>query len=202
LSALPRVLVLLPAAGASARMRGRDKLLEPVRGQPLLRDRVAAALDLGLDVAVTLPPDRPDRAASLRDLAGPRLQMIEVADAATGLSASLRAGADRARAGGYAGLMVILPDLPDLLMQDFRVVLQAYDSKSILRATAEDGAAGHPVIFPARDLPALARLTGDAGARDILRTHPVIHVALPGTRATTDLDTPEAWAAWRARGGR
>ncbi|MEI4232009.1 nucleotidyltransferase family protein [Roseovarius sp. D22-M7] len=199
---LPRVLVLLPAAGVSARMRGRDKLLEPVRGQPLLRDRVAAALDLGLDVAVTLPPDRPERAGILRDLAGPRLQMIEVADAATGLSASLRVGADRARAGGYAGLMVVLPDLPDLLTQDFRTVLQSYDSKSILRATAEDGTAGHPVIFPARALPALARLTGDAGARDILRTHPVIHVALPGTRATTDLDTPEAWAAWRARGGR
>ena len=197
-----RVLILLPAAGASRRMGGRDKLMEPVRGQPLLHDRVAAALDLGLDVAVTLPPDRPARADSLRDLAGPRLQLICVGDAATGLSASLRTGAERARDGGYAGLMVVLPDLPDLLTQDFKTVLQAYDSKTILRATDEDGTAGHPVIFPARDLPALTRLTGDEGARDILRTHPVRHVALPGTRATTDLDTPEAWAAWRARGGR
>ncbi|MGI3212541.1 nucleotidyltransferase family protein [Roseovarius tibetensis] len=197
----PRVLILLPAAGASSRMRGRDKLLEPVRGQPLLRDRVAAALDLGLDVAVTLPPDRPERADTLRDLVGPRLHLMTVNDAATGMSASLRAGADRARAGGYAGLMVVLPDLPDLLTQDLKTVLQANDSRSILRATSQDGRAGHPVIFPADVLPTLARLTGDDGARDILRTHPVRHLALPDTRATTDLDTPEAWATWRARNG-
>ena len=57
------------------------------------------------------------------------------------------------------------------------------------------------MIFPAAILPALRHLTGDSGARDILRTHPVRHVALPGLRATTDLDTPEAWAAWRARNG-
>ncbi len=202
MSAPPRVLILLPAAGASSRMRGRDKLLEPVRGQTLLRDRAGMVLDLGQDVLVTLSPDRPERADSLRDLVGPQLHLETVPDAATGLSASLRTGAVRARDGGYAGLMVVLPDLPDLLTQDVRITLQAYDSNSIIRATSEDGTAGHPVIFPASELPALTRLTGDAGARDILRTHPVRHVALPGTRATTDLDTPEAWAAWRARGGR
>ena len=37
------VAILIPAAGASSRMRGRDKLLEPVRGQPLLRDRLSPA---------------------------------------------------------------------------------------------------------------------------------------------------------------
>ena len=198
---MARVLILLPAAGASARMRGRDKLLETVRGQPLLRDRVATALDAGQDVLVTLPPDRPARAAALRDLTDPRLQLVTVADAATGLSASLRAGADRAIAQRHVGMMVMLPDLPDLLTQDLKSVLQAFDENHIIRATSEDGTAGHPVIFPARILPALRHLAGDEGARDILRTHPVRHVALPGLRAVTDLDTPEAWAAWRARNG-
>ena len=198
---MARVLILLPAAGASARMRGRDKLLEPVRGQPLLRDRVAMALDLGQDVLVTLPPDRPARAAALRDLSDPRLHLVTVADAATGLSASLRAGASHALDGGYAGLMVVLPDLPDLLTDDLKIVLQKSDMNIIMRATSDDGIAGHPVIFPAGNLPALRHLTGDDGARDILRSHPVRHVALPGLRATTDLDTPEAWAAWRTRNG-
>lgn len=198
---MARVLVLLPAAGASSRMRGRDKLLERVRGQSLLRDRVGMALDLGQDVLVTLPPDRPARAESLRDLTNPRLHLITVEDAATGLSASLRAGAAHARDHAYAGLMVVLPDLPDLFADDLKTVLQAYDMNSIIRATDQGGIAGHPVIFPRTVLPALCHLTGDEGARDILRTHPVCHVTLPGTRATTDLDTPEAWAAWRARDG-
>ncbi|MDA3859471.1 MAG: nucleotidyltransferase family protein, partial [Roseovarius sp.] len=66
----------------------------------------------------------------------------------------------------------------------------------------ENGAAGHPVIFPAARVPALKRLTGDQGARALLRSEPVMQVTLPDAHATTDLDTTEAWAAWRARTGR
>jgi CTP:molybdopterin cytidylyltransferase MocA len=193
------VLILIPAAGASSRMRGRDKLLEEVRGAPLLRDRVEMALGLGHPVLVTLPPDRPQRAEALHDLAGPNLSTIIVEDAASGLSTSLRAGADRAMRDDHAGLMVLLPDLPDLTPGDIKIVLQTYDNMEITRATSEDGVAGHPVIFPSHLLTERRHLTGDRGAQDLLRRHPVNPVALPGQRAITDLDTPEAWAAWSAR---
>mgnify|MGYP006910720262 CR=1 FL=1 len=45
---------------------------------------------------------------------------------------------------------------------------------------------------------ALIQLSGDQGARALLKTVSVHDIALPGQRALTDLDTPEAWAAWRA----
>lgn len=192
------VLILIPAAGASSRMRGRDKLMEEVRGAPLLRDRAEMALGLGHPVLVTLPPDRPQRTEALRDLAQPQLSTLVVEDAATGLLASLRAGADRALRHDHSALMVLLPDLPDLTAEDINNVLQAYDGTHIIRATAQDGTPGHPVLFPAAFLPAMRHLTGDQGAQDILRANPVQTVKLPGTRATTDLDTPEAWTAWRA----
>jgi CTP:molybdopterin cytidylyltransferase MocA len=193
------VLILIPAAGASSRMRGRDKLLEEVRGAPLLRDRVEMALGLGHPVLVTLPPDRPLRAKALRGVTDPTLSTVVVEDAATGLSASLRAAADRAMRDGHAGLMVLLPDLPDLTRTDIKTVLEAHDNIGIKRATSEDGVAGHPVVFPSHLLAGMRHLTGDRGAQDLLRRHPVTLVALPGAHATTDLDTPEAWAAWRAR---
>jgi molybdenum cofactor cytidylyltransferase len=49
----------------------------------------------------------------------------------------------------------------------------------------------------------LMELTGDQGARAVLQRHAdkILYTALPGQHATTDLDTPEAWAAWRASGG-
>lgn len=194
---MPGIPILIPAAGASSRMRGRDKLLEEVRGLPLLRDRVEMALDTGAEVLVTLPPDRPLRQKALVGLQGPRLSLITVADSQTGLSASLRDGALWAIAQRADALMILLPDLPDLTEGDINIILQAYDSKYILRATSEDGTPGHPVIVPARLLDALTRLTGDQGAREILSDHTVIPLALPGQRAITDLDTPEAWAAWR-----
>jgi len=192
-------MVLLPAAGASRRMRGRDKLLEEVRGRPLLADRVAAALTLGVEVMVTLPPEGTARRAALSPLAGPRLRLEEVPEASEGMAASLRRGAARAGALGAGGLMILLPDLPDLTAEDLARVAGAFDGVAILRATAADGAPGHPVIVPARLLPELGEMRGDTGARALLTAHPVRHVALPGQRAVTDLDTPEAWAAWRAR---
>ena len=77
-----------------------------------------------------------------------------------------------------------------------------FDGERIVRATAMDGRAGHPVVFPARCLAEMAALQGDEGARAVLAAHEVAHVALPGRRAVTDLDTPEDWAAWRAREAR
>ena len=121
------VAILVPAAGASRRMRGRDKLLEAVRGRPLLADRVALALSLGGDVLVTLPPGAAARRRALAPLAGPRLWREAVPDAAEGMAASLRRGAAWARAREAAGLMILLPDLPDLTAEDIRTVLQASD---------------------------------------------------------------------------
>ena len=71
------------------------------------------------------------------------------------------------------------------------------------RGSAEDGTPGHPVIFPGWARGELRVLTGDQGARDLIRRHAdrLRLTVLPGTHATTDLDTPEAWAAWRASRG-
>ena len=189
------VAILVPAAGASSRMRGKDKLLETVRGQPLLRDRVTLALGTGCAVAVTLPPEDAARRAALDGL---HVTLLPVPDAASGMSASLRTGAAWAMIQDAAALMVLLPDLPDLTAEDLQTLLHAKDHSGIFRACDADGIPGHPVILPARLLPDLTRVTGDTGARDLLRAHPVTPVPLPGRHATTDLDTPEAWAAWRA----
>lgn len=195
--------ILIPAAGSASRMRGLDKLTQPVGGQPLLRRQTGAALATGQTVIVTLPPaSHPHHAGRLAALAGLPVRLVEIADAAEGLSASIRDGAAMVDAGA-AALMILLPDLPDLDQADLSRMIEGFAAAPgrILRATAADGTPGHPVILPRRLFPALADLAGDAGARDILRAEAAAGrvglLALPGTRAITDLDTPEAWAAWR-----
>lgn len=179
-------------------MRGTDKLLEPVAGQPLLRHQARTALATGAPVIVTLPPDRPERAAALADLP---VTPVIVPDPSEGLAASLRAGV-AALPDTAAAVMVLLADLPDLTTSDLALMIRTFRDDAaapILRATAADGTPGHPVILPRRHFRALLALAGDDGARALLRGAPDLrHIALPGTRATTDLDTPEAWAAWRA----
>ena len=188
-------LVLL-GAGGSRRMRGGDKLLEEVEGLPLLRRQALAMLAAGVGpVAVTLPPDRPARDAVLRDLP---VERLTIADCTKGMSASLRAAA---RWAAGSALLIAPADMPELSASDFATVARAFDGATPLRATSADGTPGHPVIFPAKALALFADLKGDDGARSILRAHPPVLFALPENHAVTDLDTPEAWAGWRARTG-
>lgn len=174
-------------------MRGADKLLEPVSGRPLLRRQVDEALATGLPVLVTL---RPEDAARRAVLQGTPATLLAVPDAATGLSASLRAAARH-----VSGPLLVLPgDMPDLDRNDLAQVITAFTKApdTCHRGASDRGQPGHPVIFPAALVPELLHLTGDEGARSLLAQQTVILVPLPGTHALTDLDTPEDWQSWRA----
>lgn len=189
--------ILILAAGSSSRMRGRDKLLEQVDGQPQLARLVQAALQTGLPVTVALPPDRPARAAAIADLPA---RKITVPDPAQGMAASLTAGL--ASLPAAAGVMLLLGDLPEITGQDLITLREAWaaEPEAILRGALADGTPGHPVCFPPDLRDDLMTLKGDEGARSVLVRHRarLRLVPLPGRHATTDLDTPEDWAAWRA----
>ena len=196
----PRVEVLILAAGASRRMLGRDKLLEQVDGQALLAKVAQAAVRSSADaVRVMLPADSP-RHQVMQDQGA---QIIVVADPAEGMAASIRAGI-AARSADTDAVIVMLADMPEVTAHHIDRLIAAFspaDGREIVRATDGDGTPGHPILFGARFFESLAKLEGDRGARDLLREAKdyVVEVALDGQAATTDLDTPEAWANWRAR---
>jgi len=148
-------------------------------------------------VLVTLRADRPLRGSVIAGL-GAKTVTIDGPD--EGIAASIRAGALWAQMRD-AALMVLLADLPDITASDIITMAQAardHDGQ-IVQATASDGTPGHPVVWPPSVLPQLALVLGDSGGRQIIAQSglPIHRVALPGRAAVTDLDTPEAWAAWR-----
>ena len=199
----PRVSAILLAAGAARRMRGRDKLLEPLAdGRPVLRHAAEAALaSQAAEVVAVLPPEAPPRRAAL---AGTGARIVEAPDWAEGMAASLRAGLAAVDPQADA-VVVLLADMPEVGARDIDRLIAAFDpteGRDICRAVAEDGTPGHPVLIGRRFFETLAGLTGDRGAREVLREAAefVADVATPGRGAVTDLDTPEDWAAWR--GGR
>lgn len=192
-----RLALLLLAAGQSSRMRGADKLLEPIAGQPLLAHMIGQAQATGRPVFVTLPALDHPRASTLQG-ATP----IAVPDAAEGMGASIRRGI-AALPSTTEGVLMLPADMPELTTGDFTKLIEGFEGPEgpILRATGTEGGEirqGHPVLFPRRCFAALTALQGDAGARSVLRGEDLKLVALPEARALTDLDTPEAWAAWRA----
>jgi molybdenum cofactor cytidylyltransferase len=201
-SARPIVSALLLAAGASTRMEGRDKLLEVVGGEPVLRRAARALLASAADeVVVVVRPGDAARRAALADLP---LTIVENPEAAEGMASSIRAGLVALRPDADAAV-VALADMPEIGAAHVDRLLAAFDpaeGRAICRATDREGRPGHPVLFGRRFFESLGRLGGDEGAREILRANEdfVVDVATPGRGARLDLDTPEAWAAWRADG--
>ena len=192
--------VIILAAGASSRMGGADKLLQQVDGMPLIarQARLAGAVTTG-PVIVALPPEPHPRYAALK---GMGVTPCPVAEADEGMNASLRV-AVAALPSDAPGFMLLLADLPDLFEDDLRAVLGAVDFSAknlVWRGATEDGQPGHPAVFHRDLIPAFADLTGDSGGREVVAMagDRVELIPLPGQRARHDLDTPEAWAAWRA----
>ncbi|MGC1506176.1 MAG: nucleotidyltransferase family protein [Sulfitobacter sp.] len=195
--------IIILAAGASSRMRGRDKLMEDVDGEPLLRQQAlkACAVTTG-PVLIALPsPPHPRYSA----LDGLEVLPFAVPDADEGMNASLRR-AFAALPPDAACAMVLLGDLPDVTANDLARVADAVDLNSdqlIWRGATQDGAAGHPIVFHRRLFATFSQLTGDSGGREVVAQAKgrITLVKLQGMRARRDLDTPEEWENWREEKG-
>lgn len=178
------------AAGSASRY-GAPKVLERVRGIELVRhvvDRVSAA---GIaDVIVTAGAS----ADGVREaVEGSGAVVVVVPDAASGLSASLRAALD-VLPEECTGFVVALGDQPFI---DPAVVRQLHDTWESSNAAAvvpvyRDSGRGNPVLFDATMRRRLRDLTGDAGARDLLVAMGDRVVQVPvDAPAPRDVDTRE-----------
>jgi CTP:molybdopterin cytidylyltransferase MocA len=191
--------ILLLAAGQSSRMGGQDKLLQIVDGQPLLR-RSAMIARHAAPVIVALPPAPHPRHDALDGL---DLRRIDIPDAKEGINASLR-GALAQVSDEAPAAMILLADLPDISAEDLTAVLgstRSHPDRLVWRGATANGKPGHPVVFDRSLFEQLSSLSGDDGAQSIVRANAdSVHLQLlPGQNALLDLDTPEDWAAWRAK---
>lgn len=195
---MPKTALLILAAGASSRMKGLDKLMQDANGVPLLARVIARARATDMPVFVTVPTQAHPRAA-LAQAAG--ATVIEVPNWQDGMSASIVAGVG-VLPNKTPGVMIQPGDMPDILTSDLTEIARTAQAHplSIIRATAPDGTAGHPVVFPHDLFDELQGLVGDQGARAVIRAHKNRlrpHV-IDGTRTLIDLDTPQDWTRWRA----
>jgi nicotine blue oxidoreductase len=189
------------AAGAGTRLGRGPKALLPYRGRPLIESVAAALLDGGCrEVVVVLGAGAVDvRAAArldcCRTVVNPGWQ--------SGMGSSLLLG--NATADSRDHLMVALVDQPGVTAATVRRLLAAHRPGRVAAAAYDGGAAategrggglrrGHPLVIDAALRQAVAdTVTGDAGARAFLRTHPelVDEVDCSDLSSGLDVDAPE-----------
>ena len=189
--------IIILAAGKSSRMRGKDKLTQSVRGEPQIRRIVLAACETCPNVFITLPDAAHPRASLLLGL---NVQIVSVPEAHLGIGRSIAAAISALKDPSIKGAMIVPADMPELTPIDLHAITQAFDAKpdAIIQATTPTGSSGHPVVFPRKTFAQLKSLSGDQGARSIIRANARLRqaVPLPYSHAKTDLDTPEEWQEW------
>ena len=159
------------AAGAGVRFGG-GKLTAPWGDGALIDGALASAFaapartvtvvtgaDAGVEAAV--------RAYAERSGQSPRLRVVHCAEHAEGMGATLRSGV-ASLPSDTAGVFVFLGDMPRVPLEVLPKLAAALAGAGAGAPTFE-GRRGHPVLF-SRDLfPQLLALTGDEGARTVLR---------------------------------
>jgi molybdenum cofactor cytidylyltransferase len=161
------------AGGAGSRFGG-GKLTAPWRGGALIDGALAAAFAApGRSVTVVTGADDKVSAAARtfaeRSGHSLRFRLVHCADHAEGMGATLRTGI-AALPPDTAGVFVFLGDMPRIPPSVFPPLVAAVAAGAPAAAPSFDGQRGHPVLFSAGLLPQLRALTGDQGARDVLRS--------------------------------
>jgi molybdenum cofactor cytidylyltransferase len=203
--AAPRVAVLLLAAGRSTRMGRPNKLLADANGQPLILHAVRAALaSQAVEVVVVLGHMAEQVRAAIEQSvpAHHKLRFVINPDFADGLSTSVRTGI-AALGKDIDAAIVQLGDMPGVksaLLDRLMAAFSPVEGRSICVPTV-GGKRGNPVLWDRRFFAEIATVSGDTGAKHLIGEHTdlVCEVEMTGEAAITDIDTPEALAAWRAR---
>jgi len=184
---------ILLAAGFSRRFGAADKLLQLLPdGRPIA---LAAAENLIKAIPLTIAVLRPDNKALAELLKNAGLKIVccdaQQTEMADSLSAAVHYAAQFDESS--AGFVIALADMPYIKPDTIRAIAHELTAGESIVAPAYQNKRGHPVGFSAKFRSELEQLTGDEGARAILKRHAdqikLLECNDPGIVA--DIDTPQ-----------
>jgi len=191
------------AAGRSTRMGAGNKLLQEVRGKPLVRHAVEAQIASRAAPVIVVTGHQQDEVRAA--LAGLDVTFVHNPAFTEGLAGSLKAGLAALPKEG-PGVVVSLGDMPNVTAGVIDRLAQAFADRPDALAVAPTllGQRGNPVLLARKLFPEVAKLDGDQGARRLLDAagDAVEEIALDDPAVALDIDTPEALRALTGQGPR
>lgn len=180
---------ILLAAGLSRRMGGKNKLLMPVAGKPVLVWTLEHVLASQVEqVLLVTGADH----AEIQKLVGSRpVKVVHNPDFHEGLGASIRAGV-KALTVEAGGAFLLLADQPALQTNTINRFVEVFRSGKYPIVAAKYGnVVGNPVLFDRRFFDELVELSGDRGARKLLTKYPAaVKTVVLQPHEALDIDSP------------
>lgn len=182
------VYAIILAAGASKRL-GRPKQLLPWQGKTLLEHAIATLQSEFADRVLVVLGAEAELIASNVEVGG--VKTVINLDWQQGMSGSIRLGLSALPTSAQAALLVLC-DQPLIAASHYQSLLQSWQAnpEQIIASRYNDNL-GVPAVFPRQFFPALQNLTGDRGAKPLLREYAKQLLAIGLDQAAVDIDTNE-----------
>jgi molybdenum cofactor cytidylyltransferase len=181
------VYAIVLAAGSGSRFGG-GKLMAYWRGGVLIDGALDAAFAAPVEAVYVVVGADPAVAAHARARGA---HVVEAADHALGLSASLKAGI-AALPKDSAGALVLPGDMPLIPHAVLQPLVAAVRDGAPAAVPLFGGVVGNPACLSAALFPEVMRLEGDRGARGLIEGlgEAVAQVAAPNAGVLFDVDRP------------
>jgi molybdenum cofactor cytidylyltransferase len=201
LSNISNPAIIILAAGQSSRL-GRPKQLLEVDGETLLSKTVNAALGIEHIPVFVVVGAHAERLMPLLD--DQRLTVVHNPDWPEGMASSVRCGltVTTNRFPRTDGVVIIVCDQPRLDTPTLKRLIELQRSSGMpVAAASYAGRLGTPAIFHASLFPELMKLSGDRGARQLLKEQGSSVAILDFEDGALDIDTEEDYQRWISDSG-
>jgi molybdenum cofactor cytidylyltransferase len=179
------------AAGLARRM-GRDKLMLTLGEEPVIRHVIEEVLSARFfETIVVVNPNNNDPIR--KTLADLPVRTVRNERFEEGMASSIVTGVAAVNSTSM-GVMLVQGDQPLVNAEILRSLIDAWDgNRPEFVAASFNGVVTTPVLFGCALLPELTSLSGDVGARSVLKRHDGRVIEFEGWRGS-DVDTDEDYA--------
>lgn len=180
---------ILLAAGNSSRL-GRAKQLLQFKGKSLIRRILAHVIDAGIPDPIIVLGAR-FQEINLHILKHyPLLRIIENTSWQQGMASSLQKGLSLVPSSSDA-VLICLSDQPLIPASHYAQMIQSFKQNNKMVVSAYKEGIGVPAVIPLKYLEELNALSGEKGAKYVLRKYKDQAIHLPCPEAAYDIDTEE-----------
>ena len=176
------------AAGGSQRL-GRPKQLLPYLGKTLVEHAARTALASGAEEVIIVVGSNAD--AIRAKLSQLPVKIVLNRNWESGLGSSIRCGVESVSSNS-SSVVIALVDQPQItpgLLRD--LACRQFETGAPIVASAYDGILGVPCAFGREVFGKLCALSGEAGARELIRKSGLIVEQVSFSGGNIDVDTPE-----------
>lgn len=198
----PRFSAVILAAGRSTRTGTTNKLLLPFKEDTILGTVIRAVEASGVGEIIIVTGYQAHRikhvASSALKASGKPWKVVHAPHFMRGLSESLKAGIEAVHPKSK-GAIVCLGDMPLITHQVIDSLLDEYRAGDLAAVPTREGKWGNPVLLSRALFPKVRALTGDKGAKPILKRLKgrLLFVPVDEEGVEIDIDTPEDWEGIR-----